>query len=326
LTHAQQVAPVYKKILAEFNKLIEGSKMQFNLEESSPTFLPMMHQGPIVTDIKTIIEDSRKRYVNPVGRTYTIPISDVLKGDLGEKYGDYFDANYHIQYHNDLDTLINLIERVYNANLQLADLMSLSKDTFTINDDSKKIEVTFIQQFEKTLSSKLGATLVTQVKSQLSNGLVSVKEIVSSTERFMSSVEGVSSPEQILEKVPLDQIKDKYTTTVTDVLQSIYEETLQILDSASDPANVSGGTRETNVELDKLKKKIQEFELLRRELRQSSKQLMALLGKYSSEKGMLLDMVKSGRALNYLLSGAEVGKRSEERKQKATEGGEEEEQ
>lgn len=309
LTHAQKNLPVYNKLLKEFNSLVSKNGTKFEMEEDdSPTMMPMMHQGPIMTDLKTIIEDSKRRYVNPVGRTVTIPIDDVLQGGLAEKYADYFDADYHIQYHKDLDGLLNEINAVYEKNLALAALMNISNETFTMEDNDKKLQITFMDQFDKALSEKFGVTLVEQVRNQLKQGTVAIRDIVTNTDRFMNSVQ---SPEG----VPLDKIKDKYTDSLLEVLQGVYSDTLETIKKASDASSLSGSTRETNAELSKFQKKMESFETLRGELREASKRLMGLLGKYGADKGMLLDMIKSGRVLNQLLSTEERAKKKDVRDQ-----------
>lgn len=322
LTHAQNNLKVYKRLLTEFNKNISGNGIKFELTEGSPSALPMMHQGPIITDLKTIINHSKQRYVNPTGRTVTIPISDYLKGDLGEKYGSYFDANYHIQYHSDLETLLNKMDSIYQLNLQLADLMNLSKEEFKMADDKKEETVKFIDQFNKQLSLQLGVALRSQVAKQITNGLVSLREIVTNIDNFSESVSPADggkdkvSQEDIMSKIPTEKIKETYVETVSEVLKRIYEDTLALLDKAYDPSNLSAITDQTNTAMQNFVQKMKEFEKVRWRLRKESKELMLILGKYAADKGMLVDMVKTGRVLNFLLSEAEKKKRSTERKEK----------
>lgn len=322
LSNAQKNVKTYGKLLDEYNKSISSSGIKFEMEESGPTALPIMHQGPIITDLKTIIAHSRKRYVNPVGRTVTIPISDFLKGDLGDKYGGYFDADYHIQYHQDLATLLNLMEEIYKLNLSIADLLDLSKESFTLSTEGAQETTTFIEKFTEQLSLQLGVTLRTKVANQIGKGTLALKEIVSNIEAFTRSVSPVGnendaiSQEQILSKVPIEKIKETYVETVSGVLQGIYNDTLSLLDAAYDSKNLSSGTGEPNPTMQAFVEKMNQFESIRKQIRAKSKELMLILGKYAADKGMLVDMVKTGRVLNFLLSEAEKKKRSTERKEK----------
>jgi hypothetical protein len=322
LTHAQKNLKVYKKLLADFNKNISENGIRFELMEGSPAALPIMHQGPIITDLRTIINHSRQRYINPTGRTVTIPIADYLKGDLGDKYGSYFDANYHIQYHNDLETLLDKMENIYQLNLQLADLMNLSKEEFRMSDDAKEETTKFIDQFNKKLSLQLGVALRSRVVTQITNGLISLREIVNDIDNFAESVSPIDKEsgkviqEHILSKIPTERIKETYVETVSDVLKGIYEDTLALLDKAYDPNSLSASTEKTNTAMQNFIKKMQEFDKIRWRLRKESKELMLILGKYAADKGMLVDMIKTGRVLNFLLSEAEQKKRSKERKDK----------
>lgn len=317
LTHAQKNIQVYKKLQQEFNSLISKNGTEFDFSESGATAMPMMHQGPVMTDLRTIISDSRRRYVNPTGRTVTIPISDYLKGGLGEKYQDYFDADYHIQYHEDLDLLLKKMENVYSINLRLADLMNLSKESFTITDEQKEVEVNFLTQFDKAMSLQLGVALRKEVKNKLVEGVMSLRELISNVDAFSKSVEGEG-----IANLPIDKIKESYTDTISNTLTGIYTQTLETLDAAYRTENLSGQSAETNSQAQKFIEKMNAFESLRRELRAESKELMLILSKYAAEKNMLVDMIRTGRVLNFLLSEAEGAKRSKERKDNAVEAGE----